>query len=79
MASFEIHVDGRKCRGCEECLEICTALVFEMRDARSVPVNARECIGCRSCVQVCEENAITVTELEPRLSETCLALLRDIL
>ena len=79
MASFEVTVDRDRCKGCEECLEICTAGVFEMRDGRCLPLNAGECVGCHSCVDGCQEEAINVTEIQPRMSETCLALLRDIL
>jgi NAD-dependent dihydropyrimidine dehydrogenase PreA subunit len=77
MASFEVKVDRRKCKGCEECLEVCTACVFEMRDGRSLALHGQKCVGCRSCIQACREDAIMVSELQPRLSETCLALLKD--
>jgi NAD-dependent dihydropyrimidine dehydrogenase PreA subunit len=79
MASFEVSIDRERCKGCEECLEICTAGVFEMQDSRCLPLNVRACVGCRSCVEVCQEDAINVTENQPRMSETCLALLRRIL
>ena len=77
--AFEVCVDREKCKGCEDCVEVCTAKVFEMQGDKSVPVNIKECLGCQSCVEVCKEKAITVEELEVEMSETARSLLRDIL
>lgn len=77
--SFKVVLDKEKCSGCEECLEACTAAVFEMRNEKSVPVNAKDCVGCLSCVEICEQEAITVEETGVEMSDTCLSLLRDIL
>ena len=77
--AFEVIVDKERCKGCEECIEICTVQVFEMQEGKSVPVNAKECLGCQSCVEVCKEKAITVKELEVEMSETTRLLLRNLL
>ncbi|MBM4338016.1 MAG: ferredoxin family protein [Deltaproteobacteria bacterium] len=77
--AFRVFVDNEKCKGCEECLEVCTVNVFEMRKGKSIPVYEGECIGCRSCVEVCKEKAIAVDELKPEMSETAYLLLREIL
>ncbi len=77
--AFKVVVDQAKCKGCEECVEACTAQVLEMQEGKSVPVNDDKCLGCESCCEVCEERAITVVELQPDLSETARSLLRDIL
>jgi len=37
------------------------------------------CLGCLSCVEICEQEAITVEETGIEISDTCKALLRDIL
>ena len=76
---FIPYVDQEKCKGCEECLEICTADVFELREMKAVPLYPDRCLGCRSCTYVCEQEAITVEETRPELSDQCAALLRDIL
>ena len=76
---FSVSLDKEACNGCEECLEACTTGVFEMRNGRSVPAHPDECIGCESCVEICEQNAITVEETGVEMSDTCKALLRDIL
>jgi NAD-dependent dihydropyrimidine dehydrogenase PreA subunit len=72
-------VDQERCKGCEECLEVCTADVFEMRDGKSLPMNAELCTGCESCVEDCKEQAIRLEESRAGLSEQCNFLLRDIL
>jgi NAD-dependent dihydropyrimidine dehydrogenase PreA subunit len=76
--AFEVYVDREKCKGCEDCIEVCTAKVFEMQGGKSVPVNIKECLGCQSCVEVCKEKAIAVEEIEVEMSETASSLLRDI-
>ncbi len=77
--AFEVVVDGEKCKGCEDCIEVCTVNVFEMQESKSVPVNAKACLGCGTCVEVCKEKGITVEELKSDLSEIARSLLGDIL
>jgi len=77
--AYRVTVDQDKCKGCEECVEVCTAKVLEMQEGKSVPVNDEKCLGCESCCEVCEEGAIGVEELQSNLSETARSLLRDIL
>jgi len=76
---FGVTVDEEKCTGCEECLEVCTVNVLEIKGGKCIPIRVKECIGCRSCVEVCKEKAITVKELEVEMSETTRFLLRDLL
>jgi NAD-dependent dihydropyrimidine dehydrogenase PreA subunit len=77
--AYRVTVDSEKCKGCEECAEVCTVNVFEMKDGKSEVLRSDECIGCRSCVDVCKENAIVVEELESEMSEMARLLLREIL
>jgi NAD-dependent dihydropyrimidine dehydrogenase PreA subunit len=77
--SFKVTVEKERCKGCEDCLEVCTASVFEMKEGKSVPVNVEKCLGCGSCVEVCKEKAVAVEEGKPDLSEIARSLLADIL
>ena len=77
--AFKVVVDGEKCKGCEDCVEVCTVNVFEMQEGKSAPGNVKECLGCGSCVDVCKEKAIRVEELKSNLSEIARSLLGDIL
>ena len=76
---FRVSLDKNACNGCEECLEACTTGVFEMRKGKSVPVHPDQCMGCESCVAICDQHAIIVEETGIEMSETCKALLCDIL
>lgn len=77
--AFEVIVDQEKCKGCEECLEVCTSGVFSIEGRKSFPTQMKACIGCRSCVEICKEKAITVRDLEREMSEIASLLLREIL
>ena len=77
--AYRVTVDAEKCKGCEECVEVCTVSVFEMKDDKSRVVKDDECIGCRSCVDVCKEQAIIVEELQTEMSEIARLLFREIL
>jgi NAD-dependent dihydropyrimidine dehydrogenase PreA subunit len=77
--AFHVEVDHQKCKGCEECVEVCTMSVFEMQGRKAVSVNVKDCFGCQTCVEVCKEKAITVKELEVEMSEIARLLLKDIL
>jgi len=77
--AFRVIVDGKRCNGCEECLEACTVKVFEMQDRKSAPANPEECLGCKNCVEICKDKAITVEELQPEMSDVARLLLKDIL
>ena len=73
--AFNVSVDREKCNGCEECLEACTAGMFEIKNGKAVPSADTVCMGCETCVAVCDENAITVIDTRVALSNTCMSLL----
>ena len=77
--AFQVAVDHEKCKGCEECVEVCTVRVLEMQEGKAAPVNVKECLGCKTCVDACKEQAIIVEELQVEMSEIARLLLRDIL
>ena len=73
--AFKVNVDREKCNGCEECLEACTAGMFQMKNGKATPSTDTVCMGCETCVAVCDEHAITVTDTRVALSNTCMSLL----
>ena len=73
--AYKVTVEGRRCNGCEECLEACTVGMFRMQNGKALPVEDKECMGCESCVGVCDENAIAITDTRVALSNTCQNLL----
>ena len=77
--SFKPTVDAQKCNGCEDCIEVCTARVLAMKQGRAMVLNAEDCQGCGSCIEICREGAVRVENMGVRLSNTCTALLKDIL
>ena len=53
-----IVIDKDKCTGCGNCITICGADVFEIRDKKAIVVNMRECLECGNCEVVCQADAI---------------------
>ncbi|MGE5894130.1 MAG: 4Fe-4S binding protein [bacterium] len=60
---YLVNVDAAKCEGCEECVNICPQVVFQMSDSKSEPANTGECVFCESCLGVCPTSAITIKEM----------------
>lgn len=77
--AFKPTVDRNKCNGCEECLEACTAGVFEMHSGTAEAVRPDDCVGCESCIDTCEQDAVTVEDTRVEISATCAELLKNIL
>jgi NAD-dependent dihydropyrimidine dehydrogenase PreA subunit len=77
--AYRVTVDAEKCKGCEECAEVCTVRVFEMQREKATPVNVKDCFGCQTCVEICKEKAIGVEDLEVEMSEIARLLLKEIL
>lgn len=71
-------IDRERCSGCEECIELCTAGVFEIRRGKAAVASAEACLGCKACVAGCKEQAIVVCELKAKLSPICASLLKDL-
>ncbi len=61
---WKVTVDSEKCTGCGECADSCPGEVYEIIDARAVPVNVDECHGCHTCEAICDEGACHVEEDE---------------
>ena len=65
------QVDSDKCIGCGQCVKVCPALVFELRDKKSEVIYGEGCFACGHCWAVCPEEAViqeevaTATSLKP--------------
>lgn len=63
----EVHVNLRRCKGCELCIACCPTGVLSLSaDFNAAgyhyPIAAAEgCIHCQGCMTVCPDFAITVT------------------
>ncbi|NVM25828.1 MAG: 4Fe-4S binding protein [Desulfobacterales bacterium] len=60
---YLIKVEGEKCNGCGQCVDLCPVDVFEVKEGRSVPLDPQNCLGCGTCVAVCTTEAIIITEI----------------
>lgn len=62
-------VDGRVCKGCGYCREVCPKGVFALSGQRNgqgyeymdTP-GTEKCVGCGLCVMICPDFAIRITE-----------------
>lgn len=54
-------VSKAKCTGCGNCVDICPAELFKLKDGKAVVVKG-ECFGCRACEASCPSKAIEVVD-----------------
>lgn len=47
------------CEGCEKCIEVCPADVFEMEDGIAKAVRYDDCLDCGACMEECPSQAIS--------------------
>jgi nitroreductase/NAD-dependent dihydropyrimidine dehydrogenase PreA subunit len=62
IAPPSVNVD--KCNGCGQCVKVCSALVFELREKKSNVIYGERCFACGHCWAVCPEEAVTQNEVE---------------
>ena len=64
-------VDTDKCKGCGQCVKVCTAIVFELTEKKAQVAHGERCFACGHCWAVCPEEAVmqsegvTATSLKP--------------
>jgi nitroreductase/NAD-dependent dihydropyrimidine dehydrogenase PreA subunit len=69
IAPPSVNVD--KCKGCGQCVKVCPAIVFELREKKSKVIHGERCFACGHCWAVCPEEAViqnevtTATSLKP--------------
>lgn len=57
------QVDTDKCIGCGQCVKVCPALVFELRNKKSEVRYGEGCFACGHCWAVCPQEAVTQEEV----------------
>ena len=61
--SKRIEIDGRLCKSCGICVEICPKKVFiRGTDGKSTKGNPEACVFCGMCEAMCPDFAIRVVE-----------------
>ncbi len=56
-------MDINKCKGCGQCVRVCPAIVFELKEKRSRVVYGEGCYACGHCWAVCPEEAVFQQEV----------------
>jgi NADH-quinone oxidoreductase subunit F len=52
------HILGSKCKGCEECADVCEAEAIEGKKGYIHVIDNYECTKCGECMEACEYGAI---------------------
>ncbi|MCX5849112.1 MAG: 4Fe-4S binding protein [Deltaproteobacteria bacterium] len=53
-----ISIDQSKCTGCANCVKVCLAGVFKIKDKKAEINSLDRCLECASCLFICESRAI---------------------
>ena len=53
-----IEIDTEKCTGCGNCVTICGAKVFEIKENKAFVARIEHCLECGNCEVVCGTDAI---------------------
>lgn len=60
---FMVVIDHAKCKGSEECVDICPNDALKMEEGKAVVTDQDACEGCMSCQESCPNEAIQVNEV----------------
>jgi NAD-dependent dihydropyrimidine dehydrogenase PreA subunit len=56
-----IRVDGEKCTGCANCMNVCLGDCWEIVDRKAKIKSLNTCMECASCWYVCDAGAVVFT------------------
>lgn len=61
MRHMSIAIDKIKCRGCEQCMDVCPgSLIKKDDDGKAYIKYPKDCWGCCSCIKECHFDAIAL-------------------
>jgi len=53
-------VHAEKCKGCENCIQVCASRALSLDDERKILFNPELCVGCGACFHACTEGCLQV-------------------
>ena len=53
-----IKIEEEKCTGCANCVNVCLASCFEIKEKKAYIKNLEECMECAACWYICEQDAL---------------------
>jgi ferredoxin-like protein FixX len=53
-----IRIDPAKCDGCANCVKVCLADCYEVKEKKARIKSLERCMECAACWYVCENGAI---------------------
>jgi nitroreductase/NAD-dependent dihydropyrimidine dehydrogenase PreA subunit len=62
------QINIEKCKGCGQCVKVCTAHVFELREKKSEVMYGERCIACGHCWATCPDEAVIHQEVSSTTS-----------
>lgn len=60
---MEPTINRKKCRGCQQCVDICTSEMFHIIHSKIKVNHGYMCRGCMECIQVCLFDAIKLIDI----------------
>ena len=57
------QVNTEDCKGCGQCVRVCVARVFELREKKSIVRYGENCFACGQCWAACSEKAVIQDEV----------------
>ncbi|TFG25404.1 MAG: hypothetical protein EU533_01185 [Promethearchaeota archaeon] len=56
-----IQINEEICTGCANCVNVCLAGCFEIKEKKAHIKSLEECLECTACWYICEQDALIFT------------------
>ncbi|GAB4262408.1 indolepyruvate ferredoxin oxidoreductase subunit alpha [Thermincola ferriacetica] len=56
------NINADLCEGCGNCVDVCPADVFVLKDGKAQAENEDNCLECGACAEECPPQAINLEE-----------------